>query len=50
MWGKVRGDSGGVNKCGGVHVGECGKVYEGVGINEGKGMGVWGRGDGGLNK
>ena len=31
MWGKVRGDSAGVNKCGRVYGGECGKVRRGVG-------------------
>ena len=38
VWGKVRGDVGGVKK--------CGKLRWGVGIGEGRGMGVWGRGDG----
>ena len=33
-----------------MYGGECGKVHRGVGIGEGKGMGVWVRGDGGLNK
>ena len=48
MWGKVRGDAGGVKKsgkrCGRVYGGECGKVRRGVRTGEERGMGGVGKG------